>query len=217
MANYNAKRPKSTSIRKREMRKPITSEEDYLERRAMKREIALENKRRSKTMERDVSRLLKGDRTLMSGAGRDKGDIKVPFTYRPGHYLVECKLTAGIVNDQPVIHLQQYWLEKMQDESISMGSLFPILVLKYMHTRGFYVLILEKNFNKIHPALENIREIDFTPDNPRRVGIKSCRLYHTQIVDTLKKSTIPIYRSKFTWGTYLIMSLDTWMGIIQNV
>lgn len=210
MADRKKHIPKPTDIRKRDTGKPVTSIEDFNARRERRKKISKDNRNRSKAMERNTSKLLNGERTPQSGAGLSKGDVRVNFTYRPGHYMIECKLSAGINYDQPYIVIQKRWMDKMKEEAEKMRSLFPILLIKFHYKQEQFVFILPEDLSKIYTIEEEIGIIDKSERKRMGVGV-----YHTELVKSLKKYRFTIF--KFPYRDYIFMSLQTWREIIGEI
>jgi len=139
--------------------KPITSAAQLERLKEEKRERNRLNKQRAKAMERRVAKYLSGDRTPLSGAGSSKGDVMVPFTTRPGRYLVECKLTEQFHQGEPCITISKLWLKKIQQEAEQMRALFGVLIVHYHNFTPDYVLIKGVDLAKVY-NLDNIVPAD---------------------------------------------------------
>lgn len=127
----------------------MTYKSDYAEeRKALRKAINAQNKRRGKQMERRVAKYLGGHTVPMSGAGAIKGDGMVQHE-RVGYLFIECKMSAAIAaNGEQRLLLQHSWLDKMQIEAEVMNARFPILVFHHHGALQDYVLIRTDHFIK---------------------------------------------------------------------
>lgn len=129
----------------------------------LRRKQAALNKARAKTMEKNVARILKGNRVPMSGSGAIKGDCIVPLDKYRSIY-VECKLTA-----QEQLSLQTAWLSKAIAEARAMRCVFPILVYKFHRSHFYYVLVPEMASGFITMPDAIMHDHDFT-------GVKAIKI-----------------------------------------
>lgn len=105
------------------------------------------NKDRAKRMERELAKALDGDRTPMSGAGSQKGDVKLRNTPL-GNIYVEAKYSAmRDKNNRPYITLQAIWFRDMIANAIKMKDNLAILIVQF-HRRGKYVFLPLKDGEK---------------------------------------------------------------------
>jgi len=117
-----------------------------------KKFITRTNKRRSKEMERNVAKILGGNRIPMSGAGCLKGDGLVYSKY--GLIIVECKLSSLIETHRsknPDLKFNYYfdYMVKLNTDVHSMKAKFGIIVFHYWNTRNNYVIIAEDVYRNI--------------------------------------------------------------------
>ncbi len=187
---------------------PITSDRAYEERKEKAREIAAQNKSRAKAMERRIAKVLMGDRTPMSGAGATKGDVRVMFRNRPGHYMIECKLTAQ--DDEvsgPTIAFNRIWLDKMHEEAKAMRSLFAVLIVHYMNYSNDFVFIRVDDYNKILPAPDITKVLDLSHKQAKNIRVSRYDLL--DIADTgLLKLAI---------GEYYIFTLQVFRDMMEEI
>lgn len=159
--------------------------------------IRATNKRRSKEMERRVTKYLGGKRTPMSGAGMIKADgiVNIPSG---GIYLIECKLSAKIHERLgPIIRFPRNWVEKLRQDVKAMeglGSRFGIFVF---HWHGYRddIIFLDLRYVPIVESLTNVRLCDTIPTI--NGGTKRDGTVKKQI--ELTRDLIPKYPSLFLW------------------
>lgn len=137
------------------------------------KQINAENKRRGTAMERNIMKILKGNRVPFSGAGAIKGDGIVNHEIH-GMYLVECKMSAGVDSVEPVMRLQKYWLDKLDTEVVNMRAKFGILVFHYHKDKSNYAMIRDSYFRKIigDPSVYKLRELAVGVDGKKSFRIR---------------------------------------------
>lgn len=199
---------------KKSLDRPITSPEELARRKEERLKINKLNRDRSKRQERELAKKLLGDRTPQSGAGSTKGDVRVQFVDRPGHYLIEAKLSARRKSyagkEVPSIAIQGKWFPKLKEDTKSMRSLFGILCIQYVSMPDSYVLIDTLDLAKIYQVNEVYPIIDWTEKNTVAV-----QLYRPQAQEYTKEHGICIFQLKY--GTYYLMTLSKWQEIIEGV
>lgn len=94
-------------------------------------------------MESRVAKYLNGNRVPMSGSGSLKGDCYVPYDEYRTIY-IECKLTQS-----DVMRVPQTWLEKIEEETLSMRCVCGILVIHFVGSQTDYCFISEGGINKL--------------------------------------------------------------------
>lgn len=147
-------------MRKRPDTAPITSKADFKRVDERRKEINRLNRQRAKAMEKRVARYLDGTQTPQSGAGSAKGDILIDFRYRPGKYMIECKMSALLKNSTPKFQLTKAWIPKMIKDAKAMRALFPILVYHYHDKSGDFVVIACEDLHKINVYPEKINDAE---------------------------------------------------------
>ncbi len=193
-----------------DMEKPLTSEANFEQRRFTAKEVAAKNKSRAKSMEREVAKYLGGERTPMSGAGSTKGDVRVMFTNRPGHYMIECKLSAQLSERLfPVIRMRFEWLTKMHEEAVSMRSLFAVLIIKYLSIHDKFVLVKAEDLHKVYTPLD-VPVTDWTAKNPKGISIK-VQQFRAMIGDN------GVGLLKIPLGDYYVLTLEMFRSIMRHV
>ena len=118
-------------------------------------EIARQNKRRGKEMEKKVAKILKGNRVPMSGAGSIKGDCTAPLDEYRTIY-VECKMTARKVENNYLFSIPHEWFHKIEREAKAMRSVFGILVIQWFRLPEYWVFM---PLDKLH-FLEEAKDIN---------------------------------------------------------
>jgi hypothetical protein len=188
--------------------KPITSPAALERLKEEKRERNRLNKQRSKAMERRVAKYLAGDRTPLSGAGASKGDVVVPFTTRPGRYLVECKLTEQFAMGQPCIKISKLWLKKIQQEAEQMRALFGVLVIHYHNHTPDFVIIRGIDLAKVCSLDALKTEARFVLNKP----IKTVPLYRTIMTKALQYPMVLV----IDFVVYYVLTLAAFKEIIDG-
>lgn len=117
-----------------------------------------ENRMRSGSMERAISKRLKGMRVPLSGAGVMKADV---FVQMPNgfSYLVECKSSAAIQDNQRVMNVKFDWFTRLRNNVEAMrqswGVKFGFLVVHCHNVTGDFALIEERDLVYV-PAMQEI-------------------------------------------------------------
>lgn len=217
--SYVRKKPiKSTDLYAVKLQKsvdrPITSEREFEQRKQERVQINRKNKSRSKAQERDLAKRLSGDRTPMSGAGSSKGDVRVQFKNRPGHYMIEAKLSSRRLNyngvSSPAIAISYLWFSKMIQDAKAMRSLFPILAVKYMNFRDQFIFIAVQDLAKIISTAPDATSVDWINKNK-----KSFQLFLPQLKDITAEYGIAYVVMPI--GSYYVMTLEKWEELIADI
>jgi len=141
-----------------------------------------QNRARAKTMERNIAKLLRGRRQPYSGAGVDKGDVRVPITadgFDRRFYLVECKISSQISDGVPRISFPFKWIRKITDEAVQLNAEFGAVVIQFLGSRDYYFILPWELFAT--DAVKIYHEISY-PDK------RSYLLKKNKLVDILKSA-----------------------------
>lgn len=192
---------------------PITSKGRFKQIDNARKEINRMNRQRAKAMERRIAKYLDGTQTPQSGAGSAKGDILIDFINRPGKYMIECKMSSLRVNNIPKLQLTKAWIPKMIQDAKQMRALFPILVYHFHEKAGDYVIINQKDLQRLFIFPE---QLDTTEPNKKHydTDAKSAVIFATWS-DLCKK---PPYYSLLSIDNvlYYHMTLEYFRDLVKD-
>ena len=171
------------------------------------------NKQRAKVMEREVCRYLGASRTLMSGAGSEKGD-----GFYQNVIVIECKVSSALHRSLgPTIRVQVDWIRKLKkdvDAMRSLGARLGILVLKYHTWREKIICIpveylpeLEALSGVLIPEAKEIVPLGYSAKGKALVGISISRVLALQLVGSVVATAA---------GDFYITTIDVLKGWLEQ-
>jgi hypothetical protein len=168
------------------------------------------NKKRSQIMEREVAKLLKGNRVPMSGAGQIKGDCVVPFDSFRSIY-IECKYTQ---NDY--ITLAFHLFTKMQRESIAMRSVFPMLIFRFWGLKEYWCLFSDEDSEPLFDVYGKPEwyRCAFV-DNGETRG-KTTRTFYKDKVTKLPPFRFTINSEKYQLGSFYCVNIKEIIKLMSS-
>ena len=207
---------------------PLTSEKQLQD--TIKARNAL-NKQRSKAMERKIAQQLRGRRVPMSGAAAQyKGDVEIPLKNHPGHYIIECKLSARQHNRtlEPWAVIRFDWFEKIHNEAKAMNAKFGILIFHFQNTANDYVFIRRDVITKLIRYLPEYADIlnalsTQTPIQDLRFNKAGKLVSSSSIFRNKLEATMIAYKGYkaarviLPDGEYTIMHLITFKELTQEL
>lgn len=182
----------------------------------VRKEINRLNRQRGKQLENDVSILFLGNRRgriAYSGAGYEKGDVRIPLPNDGGAMYVEAKC-RDLKHPKlgPGAKIEYKWFSKLEQETRAMNGRLGILALRFFHQPGIYIFFRMVDI----PILESVSGNVLSFSGPIIDGrfskagkpFVACTIYRNQLLQYFKSAspedTAPNALYETSGGTYVI-------------
>lgn len=181
------------------------------------------NRQRAKNMESRISRLFIGNtrgKVAFSGAGWEKGDVKIPLPNQSGSLYIECKLTAKLWYKIPQITVDHRWLVEVEKNRVAMGSRLGILIFHYHNCQGDYVMMREEDLDTVEQITG--KRYTFTAPVSEELYLKNGKrkfifpVVRTKLLKQFSTYTEPYGHTRFhsELGVYIIISVEDFMEML---
>lgn len=182
------------------------------------------NRKRGKQLETEISKAFLGNtrgKVSASGAGSDKGDVKIPLPHNSGNCYIECK-TSALRNPRygSGIPIRYEWFDIIERNRIAMGHRLGTLAIHFYNYSGNYIFFRYADI----PILESISGNQIVCDGKildyryTKAGkaLVTGTLYKQVLLDGFKESkgTYPNVRYETFVGPYIIVSVDDFKNML---
>lgn len=182
------------------------------------------NRKRGKKMETEISILFLGNtrgKVAASGAGSDKGDVKVPLPNNSGNCYVECK-TSALRHEKlgAGIPLRFEWFDIIERNRIAMGHRMGILAIHFHQYSGNYIFFRTQDIPLIESISGNTYHFGGMVIDGRYSKAGKKRItdtFHRGIMlEGFKQSTgsFPNIRYETHSGQYVVVSVEDFKEIL---
>lgn len=176
------------------------------------------NRKRGRQMESDVSKIFLGNtrgKVAASGAGSDKGDVKIPLPNNSGNLYIECKTSAlRHATFGAGVPLRFDWFNIIEHNRLAMGSRLGILIIHFHQYSGNYVFFRVADMSIIESISGNSyhfggKIIDGRYTKAGKALITNT-FFRTTMLEGFKQSTgsFPNIRYETFIGQFVVVSVE---------